>query len=77
MVKKNVKNSPYTNWIGAIFAIAPLIIWVAMYFVELKKEPNELVLGAISGVGLALWFGFKDEMFATAFGWLKNKFGAK
>lgn len=70
---KATKKSPYTNWIGGVLVIVPAIIFVAMYFVELRKEPNEWVLAGISFVGLALWFGFSDEFFRTGFDWIKSK----
>lgn len=72
---KNVKNSPYTNWIGAVLVIISSVIFVAQYFMELKKEVDNAVLGIICGVGLVVWLGFSDKFFGSALDWLKNKFG--
>lgn len=71
---RGTKKSPYTNAIGIVFIIIPAIIFTAQFFTELLLPVDNAILGGITGIGLVVWLGLSDKLFASI---IEKYFGKK
>lgn len=71
------KNSPYTNIFGALFIIVALVLFIAPYFIDLKKTVEDVYLYIIGGVGLLLILGVSDEVVKIILSFVKTKLRIK
>jgi len=51
------------NWIGGVLVIVPAVIFTAQYFVDLKQEVDNTLLGIACFVGLTVWTGLFAKLF--------------